>query len=339
MKKPFNSSPNKIKSLMNKKSSKDSEKVYNQIFKNPSWYVKTKLKARGIHDVIANNFYNLFANKDVLDLGCGYGRFSFIIDKFCNSVTGIDRNKKSISVAKDLKKYFDNCNVNFINTSIENFNTKIKFDFILLSGTLEHIVDTNSLAKKVSELLKKGGVFVSDSPSEFNIRGMVHGGLWKLFDFPMTLTDVDIITPNKMKNIFFKHNIIIDEKTIGTQFSRGWGENALFDLVERLPKVQKDLINKNQKMKLNEFFEWYTEGNKYFRNLYEMFYEKKLLKKIKPFKNRKNPINLSTFVSKYISTEDAFDYFEPNFQLDPYYSKNLILSNLSGNIIYHGKKI
>ena len=59
-----------------------------------------------------------------------------------------------------------------------------------------------------------------DSPTEYNIRGMIHGGLWKLFDFPMTLTDVDIITPKKMKEIFADYKINISDRTIGTQFSR-----------------------------------------------------------------------------------------------------------------------
>lgn len=325
---------------MNRRSNRDSKKVYDQIFKNSSWYINTKLKARGIHDVIAHNFFNEIKNKDVLDIGCGYGRFCFIVDNYVKSITGIDRNKKSIDVAKDIKKSIGNNNkVNFIESSIEKFEPNIKFDFILLSGTLEHIIDTSKLASKISKLLKKGGVFVSDSPSEYNIRGMIHGGLWKLFDFPMTLTDVDIITPKKMKEIFADYKINISDRSIGTQFSRAWGENALFDLLDRLPKVKKDLRKNKREMNLKLFFEWYAEGNIYFQDLYKMFYKKNLLKKITPFKNRKNLINISKFKSKYISTKDAFDYFEPNFELDPYFSKDNILSNLSGNIIYHGKKI
>ena len=38
---------------------------------------------------------------------------------------------------------------------------------------------------------------------------------WKLFDYPMTLSDVDIITPNKMENIFKKFGIQINKNCIG----------------------------------------------------------------------------------------------------------------------------
>ena len=327
----------KIKPLFNKKSFGKSVKVYDEIFRNSSWYVKNKLKARGIHDVIANYFFKKIKNKNVLDIGCGYGRFCFIVDKYAKSVTGIDRNTNSIHVANDIKDHNQSKKINFYNTSIEDFNPKKKFDFILLSGTLEHIIDKKVLIKKISKLLNKNGLFVSDSPSEFNIRGMIHGGLWKLFDFPMTLSDVDIITPFKMKKLFLDFGIEINEKNIGTLYSRGWGENSLYDLITRLPNVNKDLKAKDKKMDLESFFEWYSEGNVYFKELYEYFIKKKLLKKIKPFKNRKNIIN-KKFKSKFISFKDAYDYMEPNFEIDPYFSDEKILSNLSGNIIYYGKK-
>ena len=328
----------KIKSLMNKKSIMGSKKVYDKIYNKKSWYVHNKLKARGTHDIIANHFIDYIENKDVLDIGCGYGRFCLIIDKYAKSVTGIDRNEKSILVANDLKKSISSSKSIFITTSIEKFKPKKKFDFILVSGTLEHIIDVKSFAKKISKLLKKGGVLVSNSPSEYNIRGLIHAGLWKLFDYPMTLADVDIITPNYMKKTFLKNNIKVSDNTIGTQFSRGWGENALLDLSDRLPKVQKDLNSNKAKMNLKNFFDWFEEGNIYFTNLYKIFYQKKLIQKIKPFKSRKNPIIIKKFRSKYIDAKDAFDYLDPNFKIDPYYSVNKNISKLSSNIIYYGIK-
>ena len=91
-------------------------------------------------------------------------------------------------------------------------------------------------------------------------------------------------------------------------------------------------------MNLENFFDWFSEGNIYFRNLYDIFYQKKLIKKIKPFKSRKNPINVSTFKSKYLSSKDVYDYLDPNFKIDPYYSTDKNISKLSANIIYYGKK-
>ena len=141
-----------------------------------------------------------------------------------------------------------------------------------------------------------------------------------------------------MENIFKKFGIQINKNCIGTLYSRAWGENALFDLFERLPNVQKDLHKHNQKMKINNFFDWYSEVNKYFVEFFNFIIEKKILKKIKPFKNRNNPIK-QKFKSKNINRKEAFDYMDIDFSIDPYYSVNSTFSKLSGNIIYYGKKI
>ena len=93
-----------------------------------------------------------------------------------------------------------------------------------ITNELKKALQGNILGK-ISSLLKRNGTFVSDSPSEFNSRGLIHGSLWKLFDYPMTLSDVDIITPNKMENIFKKFGIQINKNCIGTLYSRAWGEN------------------------------------------------------------------------------------------------------------------
>ena len=42
---------------------------------------------------------------------------------------------------------------------------------------------------------------------------------------------------------------------------------------------------------------------------------------------------------KYISSKDVYDYLDPNFKIDPYYSTDKNISKLSANIIYYGKKL
>ena len=141
----------------------------------------------------------------------------------------------------------------------------------------------------------------------------------------------------KKINLFeLSHKKIVVDTSI--YMYRFMGENALLDLSDRLPKVQKDLNSNKAKMNLKNFFDWFEEGNIYFTNLYKIFYQKKLVQKIKPFKSRKNPIIIKKFKSKYIDAKDAYDYLDPNFNIDPYYSVNKDISKLSSNIIYYGIK-
>ena len=47
-----------------------SKETYDNLFENLDYYIKTKLKARGIHDLIFNVYIEKIENSDVLDIGC-----------------------------------------------------------------------------------------------------------------------------------------------------------------------------------------------------------------------------------------------------------------------------
>ena len=329
---------------LNKKNIKESKKVYQQIFSDSSWYVNSKLKARGIHDVVANEFESKIRNKTILDIGCGYGRFSFIVSPIAKKVIGLDMMPDAVKVANDIKKSISTAkNIDFICETVENFNYSEKFDFIFLSGTLEHIINPDQVLTKISSLIKKNGTFVTDSPSEYNIRGTVHATLWKLFEFPVTLSDVRIITPKYMNQLFKKYKFKQNNHIIGTLFSRGWGKALYADLSKRIPKIIEDVkkvkkIDVSDKMIMN-YFEWLKESETYIPKIYENWIKNKYLKKIQPFRNRNYMINKKLFTSNKISLEDAVNYMKPDFKIDPYYSTVEFVSHCSGNIIYSGTKI
>ena len=197
-----------------------SKETYDNLFKDLDYYIKTKLKARGIHDLIFNVYIEKIENSDVLDIGCGLGRFSFFASKVAKNVTAIDMTANAINCAKKLQLALNIKNIDFILTTIEDFKINKKFDFILLSGTLEHLIDSDQFFKKITKLLKPSGVFITDSPSEFNFRGTFHASLWKLFDFPMTLSDVRIVTPNYIEKLCTQYGLKT-KKIIGTLYKRG----------------------------------------------------------------------------------------------------------------------
>ena len=176
------------------------------------------------------------------------------------------------SPCRKAEKY-RNKNIDFICETAENFNYSEKFDFIFLSGTLEHIINPDQVLTKISSLIKKNGTFVTDSPSEYNIRGTVHATLWKLFDFPATLSDVRIITPKYMNQLFKKYKFKQNNHIIGTLFSRGWGKALYADLSKRIPKIIEAVkkvkkIDVSDKMIMN-YFEWLRDSEKYIPKLYE----------------------------------------------------------------------
>ena len=72
-------------------------------------------------------------------------------------VTGIDASGKNIEIAK-LHAKKSNLGIEYICTSPEKFNTKIKFDVILNMEIIEHVEDVNYFIKSSSNLLKKNGI-------------------------------------------------------------------------------------------------------------------------------------------------------------------------------------
>ncbi|MGB9599537.1 MAG: class I SAM-dependent methyltransferase [Myxococcota bacterium] len=98
---------------------------------------------------------------NVLDIGCGsINLYEGILKNLSinNKInyTGIDPNSKSI---KNMKKlYKDYNNIKFIKTTIEKYPAKdIKYDYVLLLRSINHIKNTTSLFKKIKKILKKGG--------------------------------------------------------------------------------------------------------------------------------------------------------------------------------------
>lgn len=83
--------------------------------------------------------YGLKSNSKVLEIGCGIGTLSSIIIKELNNgfFLGCDISEESIKVCKD--ELHRNENTDFIVTDMSDFNSEIKFDYIVLPDVLEHI--------------------------------------------------------------------------------------------------------------------------------------------------------------------------------------------------------
>lgn len=108
----------------------------------------TRLKA--LEYFIHKNNYN--DNDTALDLACHQGYFSFELEKYFNSVVGIDRFKDSIDKANYIKTDRGS-NCNFIHSTIENYNNSA--DFVLCFGLLYHIENPLEIFRKLNRLTKR----------------------------------------------------------------------------------------------------------------------------------------------------------------------------------------
>jgi 2-polyprenyl-3-methyl-5-hydroxy-6-metoxy-1,4-benzoquinol methylase len=119
--------------------------------------------ANGSYDTLFQKI-NLFkkSNSQLLDYGCGNGRF--VVEAIQNgyTVTGTEYN------ADLVKSLNQNFRTGTFLTIEEFYNTDKKYDIIFLSNVLEHLSNPKEIMLLLKNRLNKNGIFVIEGPIETN---------------------------------------------------------------------------------------------------------------------------------------------------------------------------
>lgn len=91
---------------------------------------------------------------EFLDIGAGNGKITIPLAKKVKTTIVVEPSSVMMNL---LKKRLKNKNIVFIKKKIEDFKSKKKFDFILISHTLYFVKNWTKILKKVISLLKKEG--------------------------------------------------------------------------------------------------------------------------------------------------------------------------------------
>jgi 2-polyprenyl-3-methyl-5-hydroxy-6-metoxy-1,4-benzoquinol methylase len=122
---------------------------------------------RGVYWTRDQTYLPFVENKEILELGCGYGYTAFLFSKKAKSVVGVDTNDEAIKKARS--KYRNISNVNFIREDALTFLQKnsTKFDVIALFELIEHIdvEKQKELIKKIHKALKPEGQLFLSTPN------------------------------------------------------------------------------------------------------------------------------------------------------------------------------
>jgi len=108
-----------------------------------------------------NGFVSNIKGKNVLDLGCGTGKHSFLAAKKGAKVTGFDFSKDMLKQAKLKNKRLKN-KIKFVHGNLTKklpFKSS-SFDIVLCSLVLDHIKNIQPIFKEINRVLKKNGRFI-----------------------------------------------------------------------------------------------------------------------------------------------------------------------------------
>ena len=99
---------------------------------------------------------------DALDIGCNCGFFTIHVSKYIKSIDGVELNPYLINIGDETKTFLEKENVNFYNSSFEQFRTDKKYDAVF-SLANDETIDGNTkftfdeYIGKINNVLKEEG--------------------------------------------------------------------------------------------------------------------------------------------------------------------------------------
>lgn len=127
-----------------------------EIYKKESHRLRKK-----VMEGILLKYKKYFYKDNVLDYGCAEGIYcKFMSDQGFQKIFGCDISTLKI---KEAKNRFKDENINFFDT--DNFNYKIRYQLILCSEVLQHILNYSDTLKLFKEILCENGYLLISIPN------------------------------------------------------------------------------------------------------------------------------------------------------------------------------
>ncbi|OCA70534.1 SAM-dependent methyltransferase [Chryseobacterium artocarpi] len=135
-------------------------------YDNPSFFdryekmLRSQLGLEGAGEWHAlKNMLPDFKDKNVLDLGCGFGwHCRYAIENGAKSVVGIDLSEKMLAKAQEINNLEG---IQYERKALEDVNyPSEQFDIVLSSLTLHYVASFDDIAKNIYQWLTAGGHFV-----------------------------------------------------------------------------------------------------------------------------------------------------------------------------------
>ncbi len=101
-------------------------------------------------------------NKTILDVGCGLGYLTFVLNKLGHKVTGLDVSSNAIKYAKE------NFGDLFVQGTIDELlpSTLNTFDYVIASEIIEHLLNPIEFLQTLLKFIRPGGKIIVTTPNK-----------------------------------------------------------------------------------------------------------------------------------------------------------------------------
>ncbi len=138
----------------------------------------------------------------ILEIGSGLGYLTYALNKSGHSTTGIDISNSSIYKATNrFGNYYQHSDLkDLVNNTIDNNS---KFDLIIATELIEHVVNPVELIRESIPLLKSGGFILLTTPNYYIEKHIWHTDLPPIHRFWMSKRSFEVIADNLNLNLSF----------------------------------------------------------------------------------------------------------------------------------------
>jgi 2-polyprenyl-3-methyl-5-hydroxy-6-metoxy-1,4-benzoquinol methylase len=235
-----------------KRTNKKLRKLYEDVYKKGKERFFTFSTDYVTREVMSN--VN-FKGKKVLEVGCGTGETAFCIARAGGKIIAADYAPEAIKIAQE-RYHHENLEYH----AARYQDIKGIFDIIVLQETIEHMDNPLRDLRNLKKKLKPKGKIVITCPSFMNVRGYVWMTLQLLFNVPMSLSDVQFLSPFDFEEWAKKLDMKLAWHTFN--FDLGNNEKMMYDLGERR-RLKNALRDANMKGDTKKLLSWLERVSRY----------------------------------------------------------------------------
>lgn len=126
--------------------------------------IRDGLISTGVVPETKINKANVLEDRKILEVGCGAGILTEALSKLKAEMTALEPSEELLRTAREHLKLNEGLKVNYINETIEAHTEQNheKYDAVVISEVLEHVVDQKSFLNACVKTLKPGGsIFIT----------------------------------------------------------------------------------------------------------------------------------------------------------------------------------
>ena len=147
-----------------------SKKKYKKYYENmPQIHNNSDLSKKCIDEIL-----RYIKPRSIIDVGCGNG---FLLKKIRDRNKSVELNGTEIVISKEIKEKLKTKKIKIFEKNLENINGfKKKYDTVICSHVLEHVLDINLAYTNLKKICKKRVIIVvpRERPYEYTFNGHIH---------------------------------------------------------------------------------------------------------------------------------------------------------------------